>query len=77
MEVHHSYQVELSLGNHPVAVLGLAVGLVAAGLAEHMSVKYRMNADVGHCKKNLYILCMKQGTYKGHNENSCSYINTV
>ena len=47
MEVHHSYLVELSLGNHSVAVLGLAVGLVAAGLGEHTSVKYRMNVVVG------------------------------
>ena len=55
MEVHHSYLVELSLGNHSVAVMGLAVGLVAAGLGEHMSVKYRMNVVVGCLKKKLYI----------------------
>lgn len=39
MEVHHSCLVELSLGNHSVAVLGLAVGLAAAGLGEHMSAQ--------------------------------------
>jgi hypothetical protein len=52
MEVHHSYLVELSLGNHSAAVLGLAVGLVAVGLGDHTSVKYRMNVVVCCLKKN-------------------------
>lgn len=56
MEVHHSYLVELSLGNHSAAVLGLAVGLVAAGLGEHMSVKYRMNAVVGCLNKFIHLM---------------------
>jgi len=56
MEVHHSYLVELSWGNHSAAVLGLAVGLVAAGLGEHTSVKYRKNAVVGCLNKFIQLM---------------------